>query len=87
MEWLQVVSIIGTSVGCCWYFRRETKEQLQSYKQDSDAKFDKVSEEMKEFREETKEFRSELKFFHGRLCSLEEKYTQMMQRYLEGKGK
>lgn len=27
----------------------------------------------------------EMKDFHGRLCALEEKYIQVMQRYWEGK--
>lgn len=27
----------------------------------------------------------EMKDFHGRLCSLEEKYIQMMERFLENK--
>ena len=27
----------------------------------------------------------ELKDFHGRLCTLEERYLQMMQRYLDSK--
>lgn len=27
----------------------------------------------------------EMKEFHGRLCTLEERYLQMMQRILEGK--
>ena len=30
---------------------------------------------------------NEMKDFHGRLCSLEEKYQQMMQRYFEEKKK
>lgn len=30
---------------------------------------------------------SEMKDFHGRLCTLEEKYRQMMERYLEERSK
>ena len=30
---------------------------------------------------------TELKDFHGRLCTLEEKYMQMMQKYWEGRVK
>jgi len=30
-----------------------------------------------------KENSKEMKDFHGRLCTLEEKYIQMMERYLE----
>jgi hypothetical protein len=41
------------------------------------------------FAKETRDFKTlvqnEMKDFHGRLCSLEEKYTQMMQRFMEKK--
>lgn len=30
---------------------------------------------------------SEMKDFHGRLCTLEEKYRQMMERFLDNKFK
>ncbi len=39
-------------------------------------------------RENTKlynESKSEMKDFHGRLCKLEEKYIQMMERFMEKK--
>lgn len=32
---------------------------------------------------EMKSFQTEMKDFHGRLCTLEERYLQMMQRLLE----
>ena len=32
-----------------------------------------------------RESHKEMKDFHGRLCALEEKYIQMMQRILEGR--
>lgn len=32
-----------------------------------------------------KEFAAESKDLHGRLCALEEKYAQMMQRFMERK--
>lgn len=51
MDWLQVLTIAGTTIGACWYMHRE------SFK--------------------------EMKDFHGRLCVLEERYLQMMQRILE----
>jgi len=38
-----------------------------------------------EIRSELKGFQECLKDFHGRLCALEEKYAQMMQRFLEKK--
>lgn len=34
-----------------------------------------------------KESAKETKEFHGRLCALEEKYTQMMERFLEEKNR
>lgn len=38
-----------------------------------------------EFMRELAEHRKDIKDFHGRLCTLEERYQQMMQRYLERK--
>lgn len=37
----------------------------------------------KENRQMAEEFRKESKDFHGRLCTLEERHFQMMQRLLE----
>ena len=55
MDWLQVLTIAGSTIGACWFMHRETSK--------------------------------EMKDFHGRLCTLEERYFQMMQRILEKKGK
>jgi len=41
----------------------------------------------KENLKESKERQNEMKDFHGRLCTLEERYIQMMQRYLDNKDK
>lgn len=69
MDWIQVLTIIGSTLGACWFFRRETKEQLT------------------EMRTDMKEFQKSQIEFHGRLCTLEERYLQMMQRHLEKKDK
>ena len=53
MNWLQVLTIAGSTVGALWWMHRETFK--------------------------------ELKDFHGRLCTLEERYIQLMQRILENK--
>jgi len=51
MDWIQVLSIIG-SVGLTgWFIHRENLKEMRD--------------------------------FHGRLCTLEERYLQMMQRVLE----
>ena len=60
MEWLQVLTIAGSTLGACWYMHREN---IFMYRQ----------------------FEKETKDFHGRLCTLEERYFQMMQRILEKK--
>lgn len=67
MEWLQVFTIVGSTVGCCFYFRKETQGDLME-----------VKGEMKEIRECMNEFRKETKDFHGRLCTLEEKYQHII---------
>lgn len=73
MEWTQVATIAGTTIGCCWFFRRETKEQIAEIRQ-----------EMKEFKEASI---AESKDFHGKMCRLEERYLQLMQRILEKTSK
>lgn len=41
----------------------------------------------KENKDLAKQFNEESKNFHGRLCTLEERYLQMMEKFLEGKRK
>lgn len=41
------------------------------FKRDSDIKFEKISDE--------------LKSYHGRMCTLEERYMQLMQKFWESK--
>jgi len=53
MDWYQVLTIAGSTIGACFLMHRETTK--------------------------------EMKDFHGRLCTLEERYLQMMQRYLESR--
>lgn len=62
MDWLQVLTIAGSTIGACWYMHREN---FKLWKESTD----------------------EMKDFHGRLCTLEEKYIQMMERILEKKEK
>jgi len=62
MDWLQVLTIAGSTIGACWMMHKETKALCD-------------------------ESRREAKDFHGRLCALEERYIQMMQRILEKKEK
>ena len=60
MVWYQVLTILFSTIGCCWMMHRENIRMHQSY-----AK--------------------EMKDFHGRMCTIEERYVQMMQRILEKK--
>jgi len=41
----------------------------------------------RETNKQIREIDREMKDFHGRLCSLEEKYIQMMQRIMEERNK
>ena len=55
MDWSQVLTIAGSTVGALWFMHH------QSYK--------------------------EMKDFHGRLCTLEERYLQLMQKSIEEQKK
>lgn len=65
MDWVQVLTIAGSTVSACWLMHRE------NLKDRAEAAKDRA------------ERASEIKDFHGRLCTLEERYLQMMQRVLE----
>jgi hypothetical protein len=49
----------------------EDRKDIINMMRNTDRKFD--------------EFAKEIKDFHGRMCTLEEKYIQMMQRFMERK--
>jgi hypothetical protein len=66
MDWLQVFTIAGSTIGACWFMHRESLGWWKS----TNEKFEK-----------------ETKDFHGRLCRLEEKYIQMMERFMKKKEK
>lgn len=64
MDWVQVLTIAGSTIGACWLMHKESVKMHQEF---------------------TKEIGREMKDFHGRLCALEERYIQVMQRFLENK--
>lgn len=64
MDWLQVLTISGSTIGACWFMYREFTKELVYFRS---------------------QWAQESKDFHGRLCALEEKYIQMMERHLEVK--
>ena len=70
MEWLHVFTIVGSTVGCCLYFRKESQADLKEVKDEIRSMEARSESHMSEFRKETKDF-------HGRMCALEEKYQQL----------
>ena len=32
MDWIQVLTIVGSTIGCCWFFRNDSKEQMNEIK-------------------------------------------------------
>lgn len=73
MEWLQAFMIAGSTIGGCYWMHRESRSDMREHKAEMKAISEKIQ--------------SETKDFHGRLCTLEERYLQMMQKYLDSKGK
>lgn len=60
MDWFQVLTIAGSTVGALWLMHRENVKMHQEHAKES-------------------------KEFHGRLCAIEERYIQVMQRIWETK--
>ena len=83
MDWIQVLTVIGSTVGCCFYFRKESQADLHEIKAQVSSFSDEVKGDMKEMREMMgafqRTFHMETKDFHGRLCTLEEKYQTMVR--------
>lgn len=80
MDWFQVFTVVGSTVGCCFYFRKESQADLQEIKTEVNSFKDEMKSDMREMREMMgafqRTFHQETKDFHGRLCALEEKYHQ-----------
>ena len=87
MDWLQVFTIVGSTVGCCFYFRKESQADLHEMKTEVGTFKQEMKNDMREMREMMAAFQrtvhQETKDFHGRLCQLEEKY----QTNLRGPGR
>jgi ABC-type microcin C transport system permease subunit YejB len=71
MEWLQTAMIAGSTIGACWMMHRENKEMATKFANETNGLARDMAKETKDF--------------HGRLCALEERYIQMMQKLLEFK--
>ena len=75
MDWLQAFMIAGSTIGACWYMHHEYARETREFR----------NEHNRETREFRNEYTKEMRDFHGRLCALEEKYIQMMERFLNKK--
>lgn len=74
MDWIQFSLFIGAFTG-----------MYLSLKSDAKNDRNKASEDRKDLISIMKNSEKETRDFHGRLCTLEEKYIQMMQRFMEKK--
>ena len=71
MNWWQFLLSIGSVLGFWFVIHRENQSILRN-----------ISEDQKDFQLSLKD---EMKDFHGRLCTLEQKYISMMERFLDRK--
>jgi len=69
MEWIQFVIFFVTTVGFLYTIRHETKREIE-----------RSNEDRKEIISIMKKSQEEMKDFHGRLCTLEERYLQIITR-------
>jgi hypothetical protein len=86
MDWIQF-AIFFIGVGGLWLWaraesssdRREMVNLILSGQKESREQFKEAREEFKGFREESKDF-------HARLCVLEERYLQILQKAIDSKA-
>jgi hypothetical protein len=86
MDWPQVltflggvITIVAALIGVCAWFYKMTRGQIGAI----NSQIIEMQRESKEFR---KEFNNEIKSFHGRLCTLEERYLQIIQKTIDSKA-
>lgn len=79
MDWIQFILLFLALGGLFLWNRAESRSDMRNV----DSKLQANSNLIMAIREETSK---ETKDFHARLCVLEEKYIQMMQRILEKRG-
>ena len=72
MDWFQVLTIVASTVGCCLYFRRETKVQL-----------DKMEAHGRVRDEENKDFHARLCVIEERYLQVIREQSQMMKEQSE----
>ena len=87
MDWLQVFTICASIIGVCLWVHREHKEDRKEHKEDMKQLKQNMNDLGAQLTSSSKDFASSSKDFHGRLCALEEKYIQMMQRFMEQRKK
>lgn len=80
MDILSVLTIAGATIGSCYYFRKETKEQLKEIREESREQSRDISRTLGRIELEQRDF-------HGRLCALEERYHQLLERMWDDRRK
>lgn len=70
-HWIQVIAVVGGNLAIILPLWLWSRTEARADAREMMALISSSKEEMKDF--------------HGKLCQLEEKYIQMMQRYWENK--
>ena len=78
MEWVQFIIFFLGVFGLFIWNRTESRTDMRHM----DLKIDAMREDSKSFQDAIRE---DMRDFHAKLCTLEEKYIQMMQRYWENR--
>lgn len=74
MDWIQFSLFILALSGMYFFLKSDSKEGQK-----------KTSEDRKEIIAIMRSQEKDSRDFHGRLCALEEKYVQMMERFINNK--
>lgn len=83
MDWLQFGGFIATVVGLFLWNRSENRNANRAINASIESQGNRMEKISASIRDEMTEFHNQVKDFHGRLCTLEERHLQLMQRFLE----
>ena len=74
LHWFENLFLATSIVGALFFINRQNKADRKEFRA-----------EVKDFHTAIRDFHAAMRDFHGRLCTLEQKYIDMMERMLERK--
>lgn len=78
MDWVQFILFVITTLGMFFWNRSESRSDVRQMQEHIKSNRELILAVHKETQDQMKEFQKEMNVFHGRMCTLEERYLQII---------